>query len=179
MPQGSILGPLLFSANINDLPSVCDGVENLMYADDTVLHARGRDLGWVVHVSLWILRKQWPCIFWNKNKWFSQIIMQKITKDSTLAFKRYINKMCHVMKYIMVDFRHIRNLLHKQALKVLDRKSRQYHHCDILVQYKMLNFGNSTLYSDVCLVHMIIHNAAPPEFTSALHKCFKCFKGRL
>lgn len=43
MPQGSILGPLLFSAYINDLPTVCDGVEILIYADDTVLYVHGKD----------------------------------------------------------------------------------------------------------------------------------------
>ena len=52
--------------------------------------------------------------------------------------------------------------LHKQALKILDRKSRQYHHCDILNKYKMLSFDNLMLYSDVRLVYKIIHNAAPP-----------------
>lgn len=43
VPQGSILGPLLFSAYINNLPFVCDDLEILMYADDTVLHAHGKD----------------------------------------------------------------------------------------------------------------------------------------
>lgn len=42
VPQGSILGPLLFSFYINDLPNVCSEVECLMYADDTVLFVHGR-----------------------------------------------------------------------------------------------------------------------------------------
>jgi hypothetical protein len=36
VPHGSILGPLLLSLYINDLPSVCQGVD--MYVDDTVLY---------------------------------------------------------------------------------------------------------------------------------------------
>ncbi len=43
VPQGSILGPLLFSLYMNDLPAICEDVEIEMYADDTVVYTHGRD----------------------------------------------------------------------------------------------------------------------------------------
>jgi len=44
VPQGSILGPLLFSLFVNDLPNVEDHFYVNMYADDTELHCSGDDL---------------------------------------------------------------------------------------------------------------------------------------
>ena len=44
VPQGSILGPLLFILLINDLPLCLTNSHIHMYADDTTLYALGKDV---------------------------------------------------------------------------------------------------------------------------------------
>ena len=44
VPQGSIIGPLLFTLFYNDLPSCLKHSEVIIYADDTVIFVPGKDI---------------------------------------------------------------------------------------------------------------------------------------
>ena len=47
VPQGSILGPLLFSICVNDLPNAISLFDANMFADDTEIHFSHGDLSTV------------------------------------------------------------------------------------------------------------------------------------
>lgn len=55
---------------------------------------------------------------WTTNlKNVDDFIYVGVTLDSTITFKRHIKNMCHVLKYNIANFRHIRNLLTVEASK--------------------------------------------------------------
>ncbi len=58
VPQGSILGPLLFCLYINDLPESCKEVDCQMYADDTIIYVTAESS----HMAAEMLTSQLVCI---------------------------------------------------------------------------------------------------------------------
>ena len=90
VPQGSILGPLLFGIFINDLPLLVDHSTPYLYADDTKclntissptdIQDLQNDLN---NVSLWSLR--WK-LFFNENK-FVHIRFCSTISNNTTTYK--------------------------------------------------------------------------------------------
>jgi len=101
VPQGSILGPLLFSIYINDLPAVCKGVDIIMYTDDAVIYTHGRAMD---KIRNWLKSS---CLTLNTKKLMECILLSqtnvKICLTSILMGKNYH---CDRDKYLGVHLKH-------------------------------------------------------------------------
>lgn len=148
VPQGSILGPLLFSLYINDLPSVCPDVETQLYADDTVMyvHARTNQLAaakltsaleqiskWLNCSCLQLNLKKTVGMFFTKRQCnilptitisghnidiVSEVKYLGIVIDSNLTFKKHIKKVSQRVRFSLANFKYIRNTMTFNAAKL-------------------------------------------------------------
>lgn len=73
IPQGTILGPILFSLYMNELPEVCPEVGLQLYADDTMVYVADKNRAVIgskltkslQKVSVWLNRS---CMTLNTKK---------------------------------------------------------------------------------------------------------------
>lgn len=92
IPQGTVLGPILFSLYINDLPDVCPDIGLQMYADDTVVYASGKTCTFVAEklnanldkISTWLSS---CCLILNTKKTNCVLLHQKTTSNKPPEYK--------------------------------------------------------------------------------------------
>ena len=88
VPQGAILGPLLFLLYINDLSNVSDLVDFILFADDTKIICSGKDL---YSLSVMLNNELQKISLWLK----ANILSINLDKTKFVIFKARSVLICH------------------------------------------------------------------------------------
>ena len=126
MPQGSVLGPLLFLLYISDLPAVCQHSKVTMFADDTNVYGTAHDLNilnkdmtnvvnWMSANKLTVNFEKTNIVVFNKNEKQNSnklTICQKTieSKDTAKYLGIHIDKELNFRKHIKMVKQKLRKI---------------------------------------------------------------------
>ncbi len=145
LPQGSILGPMLFSLFINYLPSSCPDLECQIYADDTVIYTSAKSSAKVVvllseqmeKISKWLqennltlnvkttvfmcfsnrkkIEKVKIRVFNEEIEEVTEVRFLGVVLDSQLKFDKHIKGLSKIVKINLNCFKLIRHYIMTEA----------------------------------------------------------------
>ena len=156
VPQGSILGPLLFILYINDLPACIRESNSVIYADDTTIFASSSIPGNIEYALNEDMK--------NVCKWFRANRL-KLNVDKTQLLVIYPNKMRDRFDNIniFVQGRHVQRESHIKVLGVhLEENLKWAKHIQIMlrnVKYQYRAYSRSIKYFDKD-TRLLMYNSA-------------------
>ena len=132
VPQGSILGPLLFLCYINDLPCHLRQCKSFMYADDTAILKGGkncRDIALALNSDLVILSKWFSanklCLNAGKTKSMLFYNGRKFTNDNSLLIMHGVQEIEQVDHFRYLGIELDSNLTFQHHIEYIRKKVQQ------------------------------------------------------
>lgn len=157
VPQGSVLGPLLFLIYINDLPSSLDLTRCVLFADDTTLLTRGnvsmrdealsRTKIWFNSNNLKLNESKTHNLLFSTDKWIGKmepIRLLGVTLDTSLCWSDHIESICAKLSSQIYAMRQMRPYLDNTAMRMV-----YFALIHSILSYAIVLWGNSSKYLKV------------------------------
>ena len=94
VPQGSILGPLLFLLYVNDLPTISSNLNFIQFADDTSIFIKGKSL---IDISQTMSSEMINVTEWLRNNMLTLNLSKTKCMVMTSRGKRYNDTECNII----------------------------------------------------------------------------------
>lgn len=152
VPQGSVLGPLLFLIYVNDLPVSLGNSKCVLYADDTTLFAKGdpklimegfnRAKAWFDVNKLKLNESKTKNIVFSSDRWVDKsdpVHLLGVVLDTGLCWSPQIESLCAKISTQIFVMRRLRPLMDNNAMRMI-----YFALIHSIISYAIVLWGNST-----------------------------------
>lgn len=152
VPQGSVLGPILFLIYVNDLPSSLGDINSVLFADDATLFAKGdpsliqegfnRAKIWFNTNKLKLNESKTKNIIFSSDRWEDKsepVRLLGVFLDTGLCWSAQIDSLCAKLSTQIFVMRQLRSCLSSSTMKIV-----YFALVHSLLSYAIVLWGNAS-----------------------------------